>query len=113
MNLKIDSTRCTGCRICEFACNYHSGDDFTTYSGSLMLHRTEKKDYYGVMWKRKSDIYLARPEGAEIMEPGAKMEGAAGSKPITMRPACDLCEGMEELYCVLACPTGCLTMEEG
>jgi Fe-S-cluster-containing dehydrogenase component len=102
MDLVVDSLKCTGCRICEYACNYHHDLDCSAIGASLMLHRAEKKN-----------LLLARPEGAEVVAPGSQVEGAgASSKPILMRAPCDWCEGEEEPFCVKACPTGCLSMRE-
>jgi ferredoxin len=76
-----------------------------------MLHRVEKKNYFGVMVKRERNLLLARPEGVEIVQPGEQVEGAgASSKPILMRAPCDRCEDEPEPFCVKVCPTGCLSM---
>jgi len=78
-----------------------------------MLHRVEKRNYFGMMIKRERNLLLARPEGAETVEPGEQVEGAgASSKPILMRAPCDRCEEEEAPFCVKACPGGCLSMAE-
>lgn len=113
MELAVESLKCIGCRICEYACNYHQDMDCSAIGASLMLHRAEKRDYFGMMVKREKDLLLARPEGPEVVPPGEQVEGAgASSKPILMRAPCDLCEDEEEPFCVKACPTGCLSMVE-
>ncbi len=109
--IQIDSLKCTGCRICEFACSYHHDREFSAIGASLLLSREEKINYYGIVLKRQKDLLLGRPEGVEAMTPGAG--GAeAGGKPILMRPPCDLCEGEDTAYCVTSCPTGCLSLKE-
>lgn len=114
MELLVDSLKCIGCRICEYACSYHHDGDFSAVGASLMLHRMEKRDYFGMMVKRERDLLLARPEGPESVAPGEQVEGAgASSKPILMRAPCDLCEEEDAPYCVTACLTGCLSMAEG
>ncbi|MEW6442429.1 MAG: hypothetical protein AB1640_15940 [bacterium] len=113
MELVVESLKCTGCRICEYACNYHHDMDCSGIGASLMLHRNEKKNYFGMMVKGERSLLLARPEGPEVVAPGAQVEGAgASSKPILMRAPCDRCEGEDEPFCVRACPTGCLSMKE-
>jgi len=112
MGIKIDTIKCTGCRICEYACSYHHDGDFSAIGSSLMLHRAEKRDYFGLMWKRPKDLYLARPEGEEIVLPGEQAEGAgASSKPILMRGPCDDCADEEIVFCQAVCPTGCIVVE--
>lgn len=109
--IQIDSLKCSGCRICEFACSFHHDREFSAIGASLLLSREEKKNYYGIVLKRQKDLLLGRPEGTEVMTPGAG--GAeAGGKPILMRPPCDLCEGEDSPYCVISCPTGCLSQKE-
>lgn len=111
MQIIIDSKGCTGCRICEYACSYHHDREFSSIGSSLMLHRNEKKNYYGLVLKREKDLLLARPEGAEILKPGQQIEGAgASSKPILMRGPCDLCEGEEKPFCIQVCPAGCINL---
>ncbi len=114
MELAVDSLKCIGCRICEYACNYHQDADYSGIGASLMLHRAEKRNYFGMMVKREKNLLLARPEGKEIANPGEQVEGAgASSKPILMRAPCDGCEDEDFPYCVKACPTGCLSLVEG
>jgi Fe-S-cluster-containing hydrogenase component 2 len=77
-----------------------------------MLHRVEKKNYFGMMVKREKNLLLARPEGPETVAPGEQAKGAgASSKPILMRAPCDRCEGEGEgPFCVRICPTQCLSL---
>jgi ferredoxin len=112
MKIKVETLRCNACGICEFACGYHRDREFNAMSSSIMLHRSEKKNYFGVILKREKDLYLARPEGAETLKPGESTGGGASSKPIVMREPCDLCKGEEFVFCVAVCPTGCLQVEE-
>ena len=113
MELSVESLKCIGCRVCEYACNYHHDMDCSPNGASLMLHRAEKRDYFGMMVKREKDLLLARPEGPEVVPPGEQVVGAgASSKPILMRAPCDLCEDEDEPFCVRACPTGCLSVVE-
>ena len=113
MELTIESLKCIGCRVCEYACNLHQEDDLSAIGASLMLHRAEKRNYFGMMIKREQNLLLGRPEGIELVAPGEQVEGAgASSKPILMRVPCDLCEEEDEPFCIAACPTGCLSIVE-
>jgi len=112
MELKIDSMNCTGCRVCEFACNYHYDGTISPIGSSIMFYREEKKNYYGIMLKREKSLLLARPEGAEVIKPGQQIEGAsASSKPILLRVACDLREGEDTPFFVKSCPQDVLGVE--
>lgn len=115
MELKVDSLKCTGCRVCEFACNYHQDESISPIGSSLMFYFEEKKNYYGMMVKREKTLYLGRPEGEQILKPGEQIEGAgASAKPILLRVACDHCEEEDNgPNCVQACPYGVLSMEGG
>ena len=115
MDLKVDSLKCTGCRICEFACNYHQDETISSIGSSLMFYFEEKKNYYGMMVKREKTLYLGRPEGEQILKPGEQIEGAgASAKPILLRVACDCCEDEDDgPLCVRACPYGVLSLQEG
>ena len=107
MELQIDSWKCTGCRLCEYACSYHHDEELSAMGSSVMVHRNERKNYYGLIVKRDRDLLLGRPEGAEVLAPGGRVEGGgASSKPILMRSPCDLCEDEDEPFCVRACPMG-------
>ncbi len=113
MELKVDSLKCTGCRACEFACNYHHDDSISPLGSSLMFYYEEKKNYYGMMVKRDKTLYLGRPEGEQVLQPGQQIEGAgASAKPILLRVACDHC-GEEEKgpVCIQACAYDVLRME--
>ena len=74
MELKVDSLKCTGCRICEFACNYHQDESISPIGSSLMFYFEEKKNYYGMMVKREKTLYLGRPEGDQMLKPGEQIE---------------------------------------
>lgn len=113
MRLEIIPEKCTGCRICEIACTYHRDREISPVSSSILLHRNERKNYFGVVLKRERDIFLARPEGAQILLPGEKAGGeGTSSKPILMRQACDNCEGEEFIFCATFCPSGTLIQKE-
>ena len=58
MELKVDSLKCTGCRICEFACNYHQDESISPIGSSMMFYFEEKKNYYGMMVKRGKPYIL-------------------------------------------------------
>jgi len=111
MEIAVDSLECIGCRICEYACNYHHDGDCAAIGASLMLHRAEKKNYFGMMIKRERNLLLARPEGPEIVAPGEQAKGAgASSKPILMRAPCDGCRDEPGgPLCIKVCPTRCLS----
>ena len=112
MELKVDTLKCTGCKICEFACNFHYDGTSSPIGSSIMFYREEKKNYYGAMVKREKSLLLARPEGPEIVKPGQQIEGAsASSKPILLRVACDLCEGEDTPFCVRSCPQDVFSIE--
>jgi len=76
MALKVDPMKCTGCRICEFACNYHHDGSISPIGSSLMYYYEEKKNYYGMMVKRDKTLMLGRPEGEKVLMPGEQIEGA-------------------------------------
>jgi len=113
MALRVDALKCTGCRSCEFACNYHHDDSISPIGSSLMFYQEEKKNYFGMMVKREKTLLLGRPEGEQVLQPGQKIEGAgASAKPILLRVACDLCEAEDQgPLCVQACPYGVLSVE--
>ncbi|MEI6125228.1 MAG: hypothetical protein WCQ99_01610 [Pseudomonadota bacterium] len=114
MPLKVDALKCTGCRVCEFACNYHHDGSISPIGSSLMFYYEEKKNYYGMMVKREKSLLLGRPEGEKMLLPGEQIEGAgASAKPILLRIACDRCEEEDNgPVCIQACPYGVLTMED-
>ncbi|MBI5375300.1 MAG: hypothetical protein HZA77_07685 [Candidatus Schekmanbacteria bacterium] len=115
MALKVDPGKCIACLSCEMACGYYHDDAFTTLSSSIMIYRgAEKKNYFGIMVKRKDDILIGKPEGIESKKPGSGSSGgseSASAKPILIRPTCDLCANAEEYNCVRFCPTGALLKE--
>ena len=43
MALKVDPMKCTGCRVCEFACNYHHDGSISPIGSSLMYYYEEKE----------------------------------------------------------------------
>lgn len=104
--IEIHPELCTACGACEVSCSlYREKEVFTTMRSSIILHRDEKKNYYGVMLKRKEDVLLGRPEGVEVMKEGGSGGGTGGGKPILLREPCDNCINA---LCVRFCPTGCL-----
>jgi len=112
MELKVDTMKCTGCKVCEFACNYHFDGTSSPIGSSIMFYWEEKKNYYGAMVKRAKSLLLARPEGPEVIKPGQQIQGAsASSKPILLRVACDLCEGEQTPLCVRSCPQDVFSIE--
>ncbi len=113
MELKVDALKCTGCRVCEFACNYHQDETISPIGSSLMFYFEEKKNYYGMMVKHEKTLYLGRPEGEQTLLPGEQIEGAgASAKPILLRIACDCCEEEDSgPLCIQACAYGVLSME--
>ena len=113
MPLKVDPMKCTGCRVCEFACNYHHDGSISPIGSSLMYYYEEKKNYYGMMVKRGKSLLLGRPEGEKELKPGEQIEGAgASAKPILLRIACDQCKEEDNgPLCIQACPCGVYTME--
>jgi ferredoxin len=113
MDLSVNALKCTGCRICEFACNYHHDDTISPIGSSMMFYQEEKKNYFGMMVKREKNLYLGRPEGEQLLKPGESIEGAgASAKPILLRIACDGCEEEDNgPLCIQACPYDVLSME--
>lgn len=109
MELRLEPLKCTGCRACEFACSYHHDREWSAIGSSIILYREEKKNYFGPVFKREKDVLLGRPEGVEVLKPGAPSSG--GGKPILMRPVCDLCEGEEKALCEAVCPMGVITIQ--
>lgn len=109
MELRIEPTRCNGCRACEVACSYHYEKELSFMFSSLLLYREERKNYYGIIVKREQDLLLGRPEGVEIARSGGG--GGASGKPILMRQPCNLCEGMERALCEVVCPTSAIKRE--
>lgn len=104
--IEIDPNLCTACGACEVACSlYREEEVFTTMRSSIILHREEKKNYYGVMLKREGEVLLGRPEGVEVMKEGESSDTGGGGKPILLREPCDNCTNA---MCVRFCPTGCL-----
>ena len=102
----IEPLKCTVCGACELACSFYRDEVFSTIRSSVMMHREEKKNYFGIMVKIVDDLILARPEGIELDSESTKdkeQDGASG-KPILMREECDLCEG--NVLCSKLCPTG-------
>jgi Fe-S-cluster-containing dehydrogenase component len=104
--IEIDPHLCTACGACEVACSlYREEEVFTTMRSSIILHREERKNYYGVMLKRAGEVLLGRPEGVEVMKEGESSDTGGGGKPILLREPCDNCTNA---MCVRFCPTGCL-----
>ncbi len=103
--IEIKPELCTGCGACEMACSlYREEEVFTTMRSSIILHREEKRNYYGVMLKQKEGVLLGKPEGVEEIKEGESSD-TGGGKPILLREPCDNCENA---LCVRFCPPGCL-----
>ncbi len=47
MELKLDTLNCTGCRICEFACNYHYDGTISPIGSSIMFTGRRKRIIMG------------------------------------------------------------------
>jgi len=101
----IEPLSCTGCGACEIACSFYRDKVFTPIRSSIMLHREEKKNYFGIMVKVKDDSILGKPERV-VYSSQDKQEVAdgagGGAKPILMRPECNDCDG--QMFCVRFCP---------
>ncbi len=112
MDIKIDPIKCIACCACELACGYHWDDAMSPITSSIIVYRTrEKKNYFGLMLKTEENLVLARPEGIEIQRIGEVQEGVEAdpsAKPIMLRDACDMCDGVDGPLCVRFCPTGAL-----
>ena len=105
--IEIDPDLCTGCGACEVACSFYREEEvFTTMRSSIILHREEKRNYYGVMLKQTDGVVLGRPEGVEVEKEGESSDTGGGGKPILLREPCDDCTNA---HCVRFCPTNCLT----
>jgi len=103
--------KCIGCSGCETVCSMRRDGLLTTMTSSIMFHVEEEKGYFGIVLKRQGgELLLGKPDGVEIKRPGEISGGSVSAKPITMRPACDLCGG--DPRCVKYCPTGALEMEK-
>lgn len=116
MGLKFEPLRCIGCGVCELACGYHRDEAFSTLASSIIVYRVrEKKNYFGLILKTEEDLNLVRPEGVEIQRIGAPEEGQEAdpsAKPILLREACDLCEGIEGgSLCIRFCPQNVISLE--
>lgn len=116
MGLKFNSLRCTACMACELACDFHRDDAFATLASSIVTYRNrEKKNYFGLMFKEHENLILARPEGLEIQRIGIVDENVVAdpaAKPILLREACDLCEGLDDgPLCVRFCPQDAIILE--
>ena len=116
MQLKIYHDRCTGCGACEIACGFHRDEAFTSISASVMYYRAEeKKNYFGIILKEEDSLVQGRPEGVSTVKLGEmEDEGTSGAaaKPILLRQACDMCEGIEMgAMCAVFCPTNAIETE--
>ncbi|MCK4783364.1 MAG: hypothetical protein KAV87_06400, partial [Desulfobacteraceae bacterium] len=123
MKIKVEPLKCICCGLCELICGYHWDDALAMTSSSISTYRLgEKKNYFGIMLKTEEDLVIGRPEGVEIQRIGGvagegetaeaeEIEKGAASKPILLRPSCDMCEDFEGPLCVEICPTGCLSVE--
>jgi ferredoxin len=116
MRLHFDSLKCTACMACELACGYHRDDAFSSLTSSIVTYRNrEKKNYFGIVLKEAESLVLARPEGLEILRIGVVQEGVEAdpaAKPILLREACDLCQGIEGgPLCIRFCPQNVISLE--
>lgn len=116
MGVKIDSSRCTSCMACEMACGFHRDDAFSIPASSIIVYRNkEKKNYFGLILKEEENLILARPERLETQRIGVVEEGVEAdpaAKPILLREACDLCEGIEGgPLCIRVCPQDAISLE--
>jgi len=117
MGLKFDSLRCTACMACELACDFHRDDAFASIASSIVTYRNrEKKNYFGLMLKESENLILARPEGLEVQRIGVvdeNVEADPAAKPILLREACDLCEGVDGgPLCIRFCPQDVISLED-
>ena len=69
MGINIEPLRCTGCRICEFACGYHHDKEFSSIGSSIILYRQEAVNYFGIILKLEVDLLLGRTEGMITFDP--------------------------------------------
>ena len=108
MSLNMEPLKCIGCGRCEIACGYMRDNAYTATSASIMVYRVEEKNnYFGLLYKTKSDIVTGRPEGVEVSKLGVVKPGeGAGGKPVLLRPPCEDCESPD---CVNVCPTATLS----
>ncbi len=124
MSVNVDALKCIGCMACEMVCGYHRDDAFALLSSSILLYRArEKKDYFGLVLKAEDTLVIARPEGLEVKrigvaeqesDSGPKKEADASAKPMLLREACDLCDGMKYgPMCVKICPVDAISVAEG
>jgi len=108
----MDPIECIGCGACEVVCGFQRDAAFTLTSSSIIVYRAEeKKNYFGLLYKTKTELVTGRPEGVQRAKLGASQPsgGGAGGKEILIRPACDECS---DAPCARICPTGAIEMEE-
>ena len=110
MRLRFEPLACISCGLCEMVCSLRRDGTLTAMSSSLILHREDKANYFGLVLKASSgELVLARPEGVTTGHQ-ASDSGGPGAKPILLREPCDLCDG--DPMCVRVCPTGCVGVED-
>jgi len=99
--------RCIGCSGCEVVCSLQRDGYISTMTSSIMFHVEDERGYFGIIVKREGgELLLGKPEGVEIKRPGEISGGSASAKPITMRPACNMCGG--DPKCIRYCPVNAL-----
>ena len=127
MHLVIESSRCTGCRICEVFCSFRHEDCVRPSRSRILVGRLETAGDFAVVTCRQCSHALcadACPAGALARSPltgAVELDGACcvgcqlcvAACPfggITWDPErelpfkCDLCQGQPE--CAHMCPTG-------
>ena len=110
MRLRFEPLACVSCGLCEVVCSLHRDGVLTTMSSSIILHREDKANYFGLVLKSASEgLVLARPEGVTTGQHSSD-SGGPGAKPILLREPCDFCDG--DPRCVRICPTGCIGVED-
>ncbi len=99
--------RCIGCSGCEVVCSLQRDGYISTMTSSIMFDVEDERGYFGIIVKREGgERLLGKPEGVEVKRPGEISGGSASAKPITMRPACNMCGG--DPKCVRYCPVNAL-----
>lgn len=109
VHLQFEPLKCIACGRCEVACGHLRDEGYTVTSASLMLYRAEeKKNFFGLLYKTRTELVGARPDGVRVNKQGEPQEAASpGGKPILLRPPCDECDPAP---CVRSCPTGAVTL---
>jgi len=116
MGLKFDTLKCTSCMACELACSFRRDDACSMLASSIVTYRNrEKKNYFGLMLKEHENLVLPRPEGVDVQRIGVVDENVKAdpaAKPILLREACDMCEGVDGgPLCVRVCSHHVISVE--